>query len=290
MLTSKNLALLACLVLIGCGIPELEPLSNRNFSNTVEITKENVTFYNAKYTGTLKDVFPPPGKPYDPNPLGKTIYEPTKELAMNLYTFQASDRNVSHNQIAKEIMHAVIAKATIQEGFSKFILVSTSDYFGSSEYYTANTYGSVIGNEYVGSTSVNKNIVGAGLHVYSVIMFNDVDDINNGVFEKSIIKILLPYRLLYRWATPLDKDDLNEDKIFNASDGRRMSRRQITSNAWKSYYDPNTVYKELSEKHSIAIDDILRIKDSGIRAKQREEERKNDPLRRLKIPTEAAPK
>ena len=282
-------AVLATLAICtACVNPILAPTSAANLAIKSEIKIRNINLYNAKYTGTLEECFPPPGRKIDPNPLGKSIYEPTKPLNAKIVDISISDRSPWPRKEIKEMAILLSAYVCNRLKFAKFTHIKTTTSYSGSTYYSVESRGTRVGNTYTGSSQLRENYISASLHVFQILLFNDQQDLDNGVFTQSslggdMVKFILPYRELYRGTTPFDADEARISKAaFEPPTGSGIFI-DIQPNAWKTHYLPDNVIAELQTLHPVSFNDGFKILDEKERDARQKEKRASEPLEKLKV-------
>lgn len=282
-------AVLATLgICMGCVNPVLAPTTAANLASKSEIKIKNINLYSAKYIGSMKNCFPPPGQMIDPNPLGNKIYEPIRPLNAKIVEISIRDRSPWARKEIKEMAVLLSAYVCNRLKFTKFTHVKTTNIYSSSSYYSVDSSGTRVGNTYTGSSQLRENYVSSSLHVFQVLLFTDQQDLADGVFTQSsfggnMSKYLNPYRELYRGTTPFDAEEARISKpAIDPLPGSSISI-EIQPNSWKTYYLPDAVIAELHTLHSVKFNDEFKILDEKEQDAKWKEKRAAEPLERLKV-------
>jgi len=279
-------AVLATLTIcMACVNPVLAPTSAANLASKSEIKIKNINLYSAKYTGSMKDCFPPPGKMIDPNPLGNKIYEPIRPLNAKIVEISIIDKSPFPRKEIKEMAILLSAYVCKQLKYAKFTHIKTTNVYSGSSYYSVESSGTMVGNTYMGSSQLRENYISSSLHVFQILLFNDQQELDDGVFKQNSLarNVIFPFRELYRGTTPFDAEEARISKpAFEPLPGSNISI-DIQPNSWKTHYLPDAVISELNILHHIEFNIDFKIIDEMEQDAKWKEKRASEPLEKLKV-------
>lgn len=273
---------------VSCDNLILAPVTSSNLSQKTEIRIKNKSIYTAKYIGGLKESFPPPGRAIDPNPMGKIIYNPIKVVDAKIIEITIQDTYSGASKEIKEMASLVAANMCVRLFYNKFTLVKLTNYHTSSVYYTANTTGQFSGDTYSGVSSLRENSTSIARHVFEYFLFNNIEDLNAGIFVQSHFsgmsdRPLFPYRELYYGTTPMDSHEISLTRPSIELPPGNNIYIELAGNAWKSHYDPLLIVAEFENKYKIPKIENFKIIDEHTENEQQQKNKKAEPLEKLKI-------
>lgn len=281
------LAAYTCLGLtLACGVGSITaPTTSANLFSRLTIKKADVSFYNATYTGSEWNCFPPPGQRIVSNPDNRDIYKITQEIRMEMFEIQVIDRSYTQSVQVKELAHLVASELALQRKFSKFTVTRILDISSSSSYYTIDTYGTSYGNTYQGNSYLNQNTSVSSLHTFTILFYDEQEPIDRGIFIKynsGFLKRLniQPYRYLYRGTTPIDAQELPQK--MNNTPGTYMFET-IPTNAWKVHFEAAALSDALKAKYGMQFTEPLKFTDEREEEEKRLQKRQDDPLEKFKV-------
>jgi hypothetical protein len=236
-----TLAIFICGFSIGCAL--LRPrVGSTNFRDNIEIQQTPEVFYSGEQRIDGTSTYDIRGKLLDKSryddcfpPFKNTscTYDPIAQLDMKSFKIRLSDNyNSLDLKEAKDFLYLTAAETTSQYGYKYFIVYEMHDnnFCGSSQ--TANTYGTISGNRYSGTTWLSTDVSCIGEMKLAFLSFHDYEVIKNGVFFRD--NWFKPFMALYE----------------KYPQGRNFNRNSIRE-PWKSYYDANETAQVLREQYQI---------------------------------------
>lgn len=274
----RLLLLLTSALIAGCTTAP-----KGGFWGELEAEKSDKSFHLVRYVGTQKNCFPPISSPECVPPAKDVvIYKEVKQLQMEEFSLTLPSGDFFSQGRIKDMLYLAASDLAIQRGFSMFTVIwdmqiSMCRNYGSD----VSTSGTVnrIGNQgyYSGTTTVTPRDICGGSHTIRVLMFNDKDQLAEGVFERSNSgqnRNFRPKRELYYGSMPgLRYGDFNE----MPEPGVLIS---TPPNAWKVHYDAKGLARDLRAKYKIGETGPINFRDSLTENLKREAE---DPLQRNRV-------
>lgn len=246
-----GLRLLCLLALIACAAgarTDTSQTNAKNFRSRVEIEELDCAFFNGRYAGAQEDCFPPPGKRICTRRAGEVDrYVAEREIAAEEYRITINDWSGVTSTELKDLAQLAAAEVAVQQGYARFTTTWQLETSSCGAYYTADTYGTLSGTTYRGSTSVREHAVCANSLTLSVFAYSDQDAIDRGVLYRvgsgwARSDKLAPYHSLYKGTTPFDPrfdqpptPSGNSIITYPSSSGRHATTTATAhTDAWKN--------------------------------------------------------
>lgn len=253
------------------------------FWGELKAEKSDESFHLVRYVGTQKNCFPPISSPECVPPAKDVvIYKELKQLQMEEYSLSLPSGDFFSQGRIKDMLYLAASELAIQRGFSMFTVtwdmqISMCRNYGSD----VSTSGTVnrIGNQgyYSGNTTVTPRNICGGSHTIRVLMFNEKEQLAEGVFVRSNSghnRDFRPKRELYYSTMPgIRYEDFN-----------RMPEPGVListpPNAWKVHYDAKGLATDLKAKYKVGETGPITFRDSLVENLKREAV---DPLQRNRV-------
>jgi hypothetical protein len=255
------------------------------FWGELKAKKSDETFHLVRYVGTQKNCFPPISNPECVPPTkDAVIYKEIKQLQMEEFSLSLPSGDFFSQGRIKDMLYLAASDLSIQRGFSMFTVTwdmqtSMCRNYGSD----VSTSGTVnrIGNQgyYSGTTTVTPRTICGGSHTIRVLMFNNKDELAEGIFARSNSGYNRDFRpkldLYYSTMPGVRYKDFNE----SPEPGVLIT---TPPNAWKVHYDAKGLAIDLRAKYKVGETGPIPFRDELVENLKREAE---DPLQKNRIIT-----
>lgn len=285
---SCNFTLLIIIaVLCGCTPSYRIQTDAYNYREKLKIEKKDYEFYNGEYVGSEKNCFPPIENRICPNYTKNEIYKPSKELKMELFSIIIKDNSVMTSKVVEDMAYLTAAELTEQRGFKTFTIPYTIENYSCNSIRSVNTYGTVYGNRYSGTSYLNNENMCVNSYSIEVLLYDDQDDLRNGILYRNNDNLLssnklYPFRYLYSGTTPgLEDEFLKQELEFLQS--QSPVRFKVDRDVWKTHYDIKNMAEELKKKYGLTKKMPYTFEDERERHKKQKEQENADPIEKYKI-------
>jgi hypothetical protein len=276
------LFLFAFFVMFGCTPSYRVKTDATNYREKLSIKKMDYEFFIGKYIGPENNCFPPIEYSVCPNYSSDEVYKPTKELKMENFSISISDTSGVTSKVVKDMAYLTAAELAEQRGFKTFTVLNSMETNACSSMYSVNTYGSVTGNTYSGTSYLSKDAICANNYSIYVLFYDESEDLKRGVLFRSPRSRLQPDKSLYIGTTPGLYEEYLEQRVKYPPIGNTTGFIP-EKNAWKIHYDIKGLTGELRKLYGILEILPYSFEDERVSNRKSDEKKNAVPIEKFKV-------
>lgn len=260
-----------------------------NYREKLSIKKRDIEFFNGEYVGPNRNCFPPIENNICSDYASGEVYKASKELKMEEFTISISDTSAMASKVVKDMTYLTAAELTEQRGLKTFTVLNTLETSSCSSMYSVNSYGSVTGNAYSGTSYLSNDTLCANSYTMNVLLYDHIDDLKRGVLYRMPRNRLQPFKSLYIGTTPgLYEEYLDQRKEYLEQRAKFSNDVYSTGyvserDAWKSRYDINGLSRELRNQYEIIEKLPYNFEDERESKIKSIEQQSADPIEKFKV-------